>query len=43
LRGMFVSPEPARRQKHTQHHASHSFIHEEGLFLTAAEGIYLGE
>lgn len=43
LRGMFVSPEPVKRLKTLQGNVRDSFSFEEGLTLTAKEGMYLGE
>lgn len=44
LRGMFVSPETAdNKNMSIQRNASYSFMSEDELFLTAKEGLYLGE
>jgi hypothetical protein len=43
LRGMFVSPEPVKRMKNRHSHVNDYFAFEEGLILTAKEGMYLGE
>ena len=43
LRGMFVSPESSKRaQMLRQRNACHSCTSDEGLFLSAEEGLYLG-
>jgi len=44
LRGMFVSPESAdRKYKSIQRNENYSNTSDEGLFLTADKGYYLGE
>jgi hypothetical protein len=44
LRGMFVHPKSTdKKQKSVPMTENRSFTSEEGLFLTAAQGCYLGE